>query len=464
MARLATSAGLVGALALTVALLFGGHAFVNYDTAYALLWGRDLAHGRTPDLELPLAPTPHPLATLAGMVLDADAAAALGFVFLGLAGVLVLRLGQAWFGTAAGAVACLLFLTREPVLSFGLRAYVDVPYLCLVLAALLLVARRGGRGSGGTGTEAAGRSRDAAVLVLLALAGLLRPEAWLFSAAYVAWRRDWRLVPLAAAAPALWCLHDLLLTGEPLHSLTGTRENAQELGRRTGPVDLVLYGPRRLGEILREPLLVGLVAGAALAWRRRLWLPLGALALALGAFAVLATAGLPIITRYLMLPAALVCVLAAGALVEGLRALGRRGGGAAARPWLVVSVALLALLVAFAPAQVRRLDRLERSLGIQERILADLDALPADALRCGPVAVTNRRPVPHLALRFDFLEPRDIAVGDLAGARTYVGPSSRAVAERFIFDRRDPVRVLPRVPAGFRRVAGNASWTVLSSC
>ena len=38
-----------------------GTGFLNYDTAYSLLWGGDLAHGRLPDFDVPLAPTPHPL-------------------------------------------------------------------------------------------------------------------------------------------------------------------------------------------------------------------------------------------------------------------------------------------------------------------------------------------------------------------------------------------------------------------
>ncbi len=57
-----------------------------------------------------------------------------------------------------------------PVLSYGVRAYVDVPYVLLVLSALLVESRR--------------RRAGAPVLVLLALAGLLRPEAWAFSGLY----------------------------------------------------------------------------------------------------------------------------------------------------------------------------------------------------------------------------------------------------------------------------------------
>src|SRR5919202_2928377 len=47
-------------------LAFFGHAFLNYDTFYALVWGDDLVHGRTPQYDLPVAPTPHPLATAVG--------------------------------------------------------------------------------------------------------------------------------------------------------------------------------------------------------------------------------------------------------------------------------------------------------------------------------------------------------------------------------------------------------------
>ena len=59
------------AAAVIGALVFAwfGHAFLNYDTFYALVWGSDLVHGRTPDYTVPVAPTPHPLAQLVGIVL-----------------------------------------------------------------------------------------------------------------------------------------------------------------------------------------------------------------------------------------------------------------------------------------------------------------------------------------------------------------------------------------------------------
>ncbi len=70
---------------------------------------------------------------------------ALGFLALSACGWVVYALGAEWFGRAAGALAALILITRVPILSYGVRAYVDVPYLLLVLSALL-VESRGARG------------------------------------------------------------------------------------------------------------------------------------------------------------------------------------------------------------------------------------------------------------------------------------------------------------------------------
>ena len=94
MQNLARSGLAAAALAALIALLFGGHAFLNYDTAYALFWGDELAHGRLPELDVPLAPTPKPLVrALVDRPRRPGAVEVLSFVFLGLAGVLVFWLG-----------------------------------------------------------------------------------------------------------------------------------------------------------------------------------------------------------------------------------------------------------------------------------------------------------------------------------------------------------------------------------
>ncbi len=326
--RRARAIGFTALLGL-VAWSLAGRGLVNYDTLYALVWGRDLAHGHSPDLSVPLAPTQHPLADAVGVLLSplgdgaTTAALVIAFVALGALGWVVFRLGAAWFNPAAGVLAAAIVLTRRPVLDFGARAYVDIPYLVLVLAALLAETRR--------------RRAGAPVLALLAVAGLLRPEAWLLTVAYLGWLsiggvRAARLLAIAAAGPVLWALSDLLLTGDPLHSLLGTRDTAAELARVTGLQNVPLTMPRRLGEILREPVLVGAAGGGVLAlWLLRRRAALGAVTgvVAVGAFCVLATAGLPILGRYLLLPAAILAIFCGRAPSAGPSCRAAiRGGGA----------------------------------------------------------------------------------------------------------------------------------------
>ncbi|HET7486223.1 MAG TPA: hypothetical protein VFJ64_12730, partial [Solirubrobacterales bacterium] len=171
-----TPAAWVAAVTAALLLVFPT-GFPNYDTIYALVWGRELAHGISPDYGAALPPTPHPLADLLGMVTTplGDGAITVtmivAYISLGLIGYLIYRLGSLWFDRPIGAIAALIVLTRAPYLSNGLRAYVDLPYIALSLGALLIETRKPRAGW--------------PVLSLLALAGLLRPEAWLFSIAYV---------------------------------------------------------------------------------------------------------------------------------------------------------------------------------------------------------------------------------------------------------------------------------------
>jgi len=446
------------------AWLIAGTGFANYDTAYALVWGRDLAEGRLPDYDVPLAPTPHPLALVVGLVLSPLGAAAetawvvLAFLALGALGGVVAALGARAFGPAAGVLAAAIVLTREPVLSFGARAYVDVPYAALVLGALAIAVARPRAG--------------APVLVPLALAGLLRPEAWLFAGAYLGFlwwtgpRPRWTLVALAAAAPVAWALSDLLVTGEPWHSLSGTREGAETLRRATGLGAVPELLPRRLGEILREPVLAGAAVGGvlSLALLPRRARPLAAAGVAgVLAFLVLAVAGLPLLGRYLLLPAAILAVFcAAGAL--GWRRL------AAGHPWRrrwQSAAALVGVgLLAFVPAQVERLERLRASLGGQRAIHDDLRALTgAMASACSPLAVPSHRAVPLLALWLD-RAPRSVLA---APARPldrglHLRPGSVRVARAFALDPSLPVGAPGTTKPGFRERARNASWVLAERC
>ena len=50
--------------------VISGVGFVNYDTLYALAWGGQLSRGGTPAYGVPIAPTPHPLVEVLGLVLS----------------------------------------------------------------------------------------------------------------------------------------------------------------------------------------------------------------------------------------------------------------------------------------------------------------------------------------------------------------------------------------------------------
>lgn len=508
--RLRTPAAIVaGAAALR---LIAGVGFVNYDTLYALAWGGQLSRGSTPAYGIPIAPTPHPLVELLGVVLAPlgphgvlQATVWLGFLALSACAWVVYALGAQWFGRAAGALAALLLVSRVPVVSYGVRAYVDVPYLLLVLGAVLVESRRPRAGW--------------PVLALLALAGLLRPEAWAFSGLYwlylVAWPA-WRarraelardtehgadpkgtdaraparadsgegrhepaerwgrpgrevvwLTLLAASAPLVWVLSDAAITGDPLWSLTNTRHTAETLDRVTGITNVPEYIPRRIGEILGVPVLVGAALGGVLSL---LWLRaramLGAIVgvVAVVVFAAMASAGLPIDTRYAFLAGAILCIFC-GAGVFGWMLLPRNDQRR--RWWMAGGVVVAIGLVAYTPSQYKTIHRELNKLANQQRIEDDLVALVksrAITLECGPVGVPNHAPIPLLSLYLK-TSPRNIVSAQTKPIEwgTYIDPASVEVEHDYILDPRDP-HIPVSVPPGFQESATNRSWLIFKRC
>jgi hypothetical protein len=476
----------VGGTAAALLIIFPV-GFPNYDTIYALLWGREIAHGMSPDYGAALPPTPHPLADLLGVVTTPLGEGAItvtmvvAYLSLGLVAYLVYRLGALWFDGPIGVVAALIVLTRAPYLSNGLRAYVDLPYIALCLGALAIETRRPRAGW--------------PVLALLALAGLLRPEAWLFSLAYLAylalrveraseparesWRLRWRrergtrelagLAALAAAAPVGWAVFDWITAGDPTYSFSGTRDTVETLNRQTGPVDLVLYGPRRLGEVLQWPGAVGAVGGVVLCLaflRRRAAIGVAAAVLALAAFAILACAGLAVIPRYTMLAAAVLAVFCAAALL-GWRLL--EPANPWRRRWQLFAFAVALMFAIWIPNQYDLDSRVDSDLSNQAEIesdLADLADSPAFAAACGPITVPNHRAIPRLAFRLDLKPSELVSSTEERPPRRglFLKPASPFVVHNFILDPNEPGHVRTQVPPGFRLVTGNDSWLLYRKC
>jgi hypothetical protein len=290
--------------------------YPNYDSYFALDWGRELFGGHLPGYKAYAAPTPHPLWNLAAAIVGL--AGRFGerlIVLVAVLGLVALvwgtaRLGAACFGRWAGLLAAVLVGTSFGFLLYAAKGYVDVPFIALVTWAGALEQER--------------RQRGWPVMLLLALAGLLRPEAWALALAYLVWlrRRDALVVVLAFAAPVLWGISDWIVAGDPLFSLHSTSKTVALLGRdvpaRDVPRTLVSY----LGGAVRPPVLVLGGIGAVVAVWRRGWREMAVpLALLLGGVAIFVTfalVGLSAQSRYLTVPAMATCVFGAYALLGWL--------------------------------------------------------------------------------------------------------------------------------------------------
>jgi hypothetical protein len=252
------------------------------DARFALAWGDLLASGETPDFNAPGVPVKHPLEiaiTTALAPLGTKAALDIYTVLSILAFLAflyaVFRLGRALWSPALGLLAVALLVTRPELILYGTNAYRDVPFAALVLFAAALTI------------ESTTRNWRTA-LILLAVAGLIRPEAWALSILYAGWleRRRRRgeeglevrpapLVALAFAAPVLWATFDLVLTGDLLDTYRSTdpSETGEGGGGDDGGAGAGDFYLRTLENgipgLIGWPLtLLGAAAGVWALWRR----------------------------------------------------------------------------------------------------------------------------------------------------------------------------------------------------
>ena len=306
------------------------------------------------------------------------------------------------------------------------------------------------------------------VLVLLTIAGLQRPEVWLLSGVYWLYllsglttrARVWTAV-LAASAPCLWVLGDLIVTGRPLFSLHFTQQLIQASPGHGHSTKSTPLGPffHSLRSILRAPGVLGGLAGLVLAAALRRTSLYATIALAvLSGIAVelQAKAGLVILDRFLFLTAAALAVLFGFATLGWIGERSRRYWWAWAAGGLLILAVYSASAVKHLSFQAHAPDRLAvpeqareqvRTIALQPRTRAVL-------LRCGPV-LTSPVLAPYL-LYYLGEKPGYVVARTGRGARSLVRPrtdGAAAFAGASFFDLRQ---------RGFHEVARNASWAVLA--
>jgi hypothetical protein len=476
----------VGVLGLAAVLAWAlVPTYPNYDTYYHLVWGRELLDGVKPTFTAYAAPTEHPLflalCAVVGLVgRDADRLivliCALSLVVLAWG---TYRVGEAVFGRWPGLLGALFVGSSFAFLLYAARAYVDVPFLAIVLWAASIEARTprptGFPPQRGAPRQGCGRGRGRPVMALLAVAGLLRPEAWVLAGAYWLWcawasgglRLD--LLALAVVAPLIWAGVDLWVTGDPLFSLHATSDLADELNRSRGLRDVPGSFVSFVVDAARPPVALAALAGAVLAWRlhvrRGVHVPIALFGA--GAFTFVATgvAGLSVLPRYLTVPVVAVCIVA-GYGVLGFTTL---TGGAVRQWWTRAAVAAAVLGAVFVVVKAPVVNRLTAELRFIRGTHADLAAILATpavqrSMRCGPLTFPNYRLVPDARWMLDLPAGR---VGARSAKRRERGVAmfviGRKELERFGFAAgASPSTNVPG--PGFAPIARNARYVAYAAC
>jgi hypothetical protein len=218
-----------------------------------------------------------------------------------------------------------------------------------------------------------------------------------------------------------------------------------------------------LRNILRAPELLGAPIGIALALRlrrRSAVLPLSLVVLSAAGFAVLGFAELPLLERYLLLPAALLVVFA----VLPFFAWRDLAEPALRRVALGVPVVLVIVAGVVAPSQVRQLRKLDREWAVRTGAQDGLRALGLAERtrleRCGGVSVAWFSFKPLIAYALE-LPPADVtllAVPPLR-KRAVLVPATAQVAESLQMpgEAVGPTRAYVR-QEGLRLAARNQRW------
>ena len=471
---IASTLAVVALTALTLGVWLRFHTYPAYDTQYGLLWGRELFDGGLPGFDDYRAPTQHPLLVAVGLVLaplgfDAAGRVVVLLCFAALVALVVAmaRIGWRIGGPLGALVAAGLTVSRLNLWLLAANGFLDVPYCALIAWALLLELERPRRGG--------------AVWVLLAVAGLLRPEAWLLAAAYAVWvawgrtRPAWLgAIAAAATAPLLWCATDLAVTGDPLFSIHHTDALALALARERPLTDLPWLMARLLWEAAKPPVVILGAVGLALAWhlrRRDLVLPAVLMVLTGVSYLVIAAGGLATVYRYL-LPMMLALIVFATFALTGWTAMER--GPALRRGWLAVSTAALALGLIYTGLRIHPANaeaQLRERVTQRADLVAVLTAPASTRFRdCGPLTVPNHKLIPEVRTLLDLPARGVIARSDTARPRPTSGIAVviyRGIENRpslNVHEVPTDARDINLPPAAFGLVTATRRFTTWGSC
>jgi hypothetical protein len=468
------TAGLVLLTVAAVVAFLVYPTFPNYDSYYSMLWAREALHLEPLSFDGYRTPTEHPLAILIAIPL-----VMLGeggdrvLVFMSIASMVALaagmyRLGRLSYTPLVGFVAAALVCTRFDFPFLAVRGYIDIPYLALVIwAAALEIARP---------------RRGLPVFLLLTAAALLRPEAWILIGLYwlwFAWKATWRerigYAALAAVGPLAWAFLDWRVTGDPLFSLHHTGDTAEELGRASGLSAVPQSTQDFLIRLDKLPVVLGGIAGAALAFwfaPRRSLMPAILFVSGVMTFVAVAVAGLSVIQRYLLIPSLMVMVFC-GVALAGWTML--RSGSRLRLLWALGAVALVIFGAVFTLMRVNlaRFDSELRFRGDAHRSLRTILHAPSvrAGMKCGGVSVPTHKLVPDVRWVADLGAERVVARSDpsRAAQRTARRGVALVVVGRgalarqvFVDSTVDPLVNTP--PAGFRRVATSQYYAAYVRC
>lgn len=357
--------GLLACVALAALTLLAPSA-PTYDPWAWIVWGRELLHL---DLQTTAGPSwkPLPVAFTTVFALFGSAAPTL-WLLVARAGAIygalaAFRLGQRLGGTVAGAAGAVGVLLAPWYVRNGALGNSEGLQVAFALAAIE--------------RHLAGKRRAAFALALGL--GMLRPEAWAFVGLYGLWllwsdRRSLWLVAIGLVSlPVLWLAPEQWGSGDWLRA---AHRAQQPVGNSAA------FSSNPTAEVLRDgaamltpPVWAGLGLLAIVAIRRRdraVALIAAATAGWVLLVAVMTANGYSGNQRYLIVPAALVIVLAAVGAGRVLAMLGPRSA--------IAGAALAAALVAaFAIPPANRLERVLSGTTYQARLIDELGPLVATA-------------------------------------------------------------------------------------